>query len=183
MADIVLAEHQGRAWLVSGERYIDDLLANTLPADVSIEFVACVSHADVNGLWVQNCGESTEGSAPWMIHPAIVNRIRKASPGHSVYFGQWSAMLDDDARSVVEASALWAEKCADAEVVLTSYMDPDGPQTITDLANLRRGVIGAELIRLGVAASRISRGTRDMTGISVVGPDSGRIDIVINSDS
>ncbi len=32
MADIVLAECRGQAWLVSGEQYIDHLLANTLAA-------------------------------------------------------------------------------------------------------------------------------------------------------
>ena len=41
MADIVLAECRGQAWLVSGEQYIDHLLANTLPPHVSIELVPC----------------------------------------------------------------------------------------------------------------------------------------------
>ena len=41
MADIVLAEFGGQAWLVGGEEYIDDLLANTLPQHVTIELVAC----------------------------------------------------------------------------------------------------------------------------------------------
>jgi hypothetical protein len=181
MADIVLAEHQGVTWLVSGERYIDDLLANTLPDDISIEFVACVSHSDVNGLWVQNCGESTTSAAPWMINPAIVNRIRRASPGHSVYFGRWSAMLDDDARSVIRSSADWAKKCRDADVVLVSYLEAGGPRMISDLANLRGSVIEADLIELGIAQSRIVRATRDMSGVSRVGPESDQIDIIIQT--
>ncbi len=41
MADITLAEYNGRVWLVGGEVYIDDLLANTLTPNVSIELVRC----------------------------------------------------------------------------------------------------------------------------------------------
>ena len=86
MADIVLAEHRGQTWLVSGERYIDDLLANTLPRDISIEFVACESEFDVTILWVQNCGQPTLAGAPWIIHPAIATRIRGKVAGHSAFF-------------------------------------------------------------------------------------------------
>ena len=78
MADIVLAEHRGQAWLVSGEQYIDDLLANTLPGDISIEFIACQSDSDVTILWVQSGRQPTSAGLPWMIHPAIVTRIRRA---------------------------------------------------------------------------------------------------------
>src|SRR5215469_12439377 len=92
MADIVLAEHRGQTWLVSGERYIDDLLANTLPRDVSIEFVACESQSEVNVLWVQNCGQPSVGGAPWIIHPAIATRIRGSVAGHSVFF--WPVVGD-----------------------------------------------------------------------------------------
>jgi hypothetical protein len=181
MADIVLAEHRGQAWLVSGEQYIDDLLANTLPNNISIEFVACESHSDVNVLWVQNCGQPTTSGAPWMIHPAIANRIRRKSAGHSVFFGQWSALLDDDARSVIRASAVWAEECGDAAVELTRYVEPDAPQVIADLANLRISLIEAELTGLGVAPSRLVRTSRDARTVPGMGPESQRIDIVIKS--
>src|ERR1700722_18893509 len=123
MADIVLAEHRGQTWLVSGERYIDDLFANTLPRDISIEFVACESESDVNVLWVQNCGQPKLAGAPWMIHPAIATRIRGKVAGHSVFFGQWSAMLDPDARSVIRAAAVWAADTTDADVVLAMYVE------------------------------------------------------------
>jgi hypothetical protein len=182
MADIVLAEHQGQAWLVSGEQYIDDLLANTLPANLSIEFVACESHSDVIVLWVQSCGEPSTSGAPWMIHPAIANRIRRASSGHSVFFGQWSALLDNDAQSVIRAAADWAAKCGAAAVVLTSYVAPDGPRMVADLANLRSRLIEAELTELGVAPARIVRATRDVTSVPEVAAASQRVDIVIKAD-
>src|SRR5215469_3556431 len=133
MADIVLAEHRGQTWLVSGETYIDDLLANTLPQDVSIEFVACESQSDVNLLWVQNCGQPSAASAPWIIHPAIASRIRGTVAGHSVFFSQWSAKLDEDAQSVIRAASVWAADSADAGVALTMYVAPGSPQALVDL--------------------------------------------------
>jgi hypothetical protein len=181
MADIVLAEHSGLAWLVSGEQYIDDLLANTLPDDISIEFVACESHSDVTDLWVQNCGASRSSCAPWVIHPAIANRIRRTQSGHSVFFGQWSGMLDDDARAVIRSAASWAEASGHADMVLTCYIEPDSPRLVTDLANLRCGLIEAELIGHGIAASRIGRDTRDATSVPGIGADNQRIDIVVKS--
>jgi hypothetical protein len=182
MADIVLAEHQGRAWLVSGEPYIDELLANTLPSDISIEFVACVSHADVISLWVQNCGDQTASRQPWLINPLIIDRIRRSAPGHSVFFGQWAAMLDEDAHSVIRAAADRAQQYPGASVTLACYIDPDGPQMISDLANLRRSVIEAELAALGIARSRMIRARMDKTDVSGVGPETGRIDIIINPE-
>ncbi len=165
MADIVLAEHRGQSWLVSGERYIDDLLGNTLPSDISIEIVACELHADVNALWVLNRGEEDATGSPWMIHPAIVNRVRKApAVGNSVLFGQWSVQLDDEARLVITASAERARTAGTSAVVLTSFIAPGGSKIIKDLANLRGGMIEAELIALGVSSSRIVRTTRETSG-------------------
>jgi hypothetical protein len=99
-----------------------------------------------------------------------------------VFFSQWSAMLDEDAHSVIRASADWALQCADADVVLTCYVEPDGPQMIGDLANLRRSVIEAELAGLGVERARMKRATSDMTGVPGIGAESGRIDIIVKSD-
>ncbi len=57
MADIVLAESGGRTWLVTGEMYIDDLLAGTLPANITIEFVACEIHIQTSIV----CGRRASG--------------------------------------------------------------------------------------------------------------------------
>lgn len=179
MADIILAEHRGQAWLVSGDRYIDDLLANVLEADVSIEFVACESESDVYALWIQNCGEPGPGGMPWMIHPAIIRRIRRTASGHAVYFGQWSAMLDDDALSVIKSAVVWAEEFSEAPILLLSYVDGAGPRAIADLANLRSSLIEEELERLGVASARFLRERRDLASVPGAGEESQRIDIVI----
>ena len=160
MADIVLAEHRGHIWLVSGERYIDDLLANTLPGDISIEIVACELHADVNDLWSRSGDQS---DSPWMINPAIVRRIKQATAGNSVLFGQLSIMLDDEARSAIAAAVNKALLHSGSDVVLASFVEPGSPRMMIDLANLRCSVIETELVAQGVALTRISRSTRDFS--------------------
>ena len=133
MADITLAEFNGRVWLVGGEPYIDDLLANTLAAGVSIELVPCEQKSDVQALWVQHCGEPITPGDPWLIHPAIVARIRRTSPGNSVFFAEWSAALDKDARAVIASVAAWAMENHAATLDLVEFLDPAGPQSIADL--------------------------------------------------
>lgn len=182
MADIVLAEHRGRTWLVSGERYIDDLLANTLPRDVSIEFVACESESEVTDMWVQNCGQPSNSGSPWMIHPAIAKRIRRTSEGHAVFFGQWSAMLDEDALSVIRSAVIWAEEFGEADVTLVSYVGDGGPKAIADIANIRCSLIESELTGLGVEQSRIRRINRDVASVPGMGAESQRVDIVIKKE-
>lgn len=163
MADIVLAEHQGQSWLVSGERHIDDLLANTLAPNLTIEFVACESKSAVTELWVQYCGEPTFAVAPWIIHPAIAARLRPRPTGSRVLFTPWSAMLDDDAKAVIAAAAARAAESGGAGVVLTRYLEGDDPQPITDLANLRSSLIEAQLVTLGIQPERIVRATSPRT--------------------
>src|SRR5580698_9150122 len=64
MADITLAEFNGRVFLVGGEAYLDDLLANTLAKEVSIELVQCERQSAVHELWVQHCGEPQSEGLP-----------------------------------------------------------------------------------------------------------------------
>jgi hypothetical protein len=178
MSGIVLADYQGQAWLVCGERYIDELLANTLPGDISIEFIACGSHADVNELWLQNRDEPAPSCAPWVINPAIVNRVRYGPSGHSVYFTPWSALLDDAAKSVIRAAAVRAARCFASNVTLASHAEPETPRMIGGLAELRCGMIESELTALGIAPSRIVRANGTITGVQA----GLRIDIVINGN-
>ena len=80
MADILLAEFEGRVWLVSGEEHLDDLLANTLSPDVSVELVPCQSVAAVRDQWAQHGGDPSAGM-PWLVHPNIVARVIGATRG------------------------------------------------------------------------------------------------------
>lgn len=179
MAEIVLAEYGGQAWLVSGEQHIDDLLANTLPPDVTIELVACESKAEVNVLWAQNSGPLAEFGAPWMIHPKIADRVRRGPIGRSVFFAQWSAMLDEDARAVVRAAATWAAANEGSGVVLTRFVSPGGAPALVSLAALRADLITTELVALGIAEDRIGRETRTVATVPGMGEESQRVDIEV----
>jgi len=108
VADIVLAEYQGKTWLIRGERYIDDLLANTLAPDISIRIITCESESDFRTQWGQEDGRWREDAAPWLIHPGIVARIRRKSSNYSIFFAEWSAALDKDAHTVIASVAAWA---------------------------------------------------------------------------
>ncbi len=183
MADITLAEFNGRVWLVGGEDYLHALLGNALPKDVSIEFVQCERPEEVKRLWIQNCGEgpANVGGVPWQIHPNIVARIRRSSPDLAVYFGQWSAMLDQDALLVVSTAAAHAADLPEAAVVLALFLDPDGPRAMVDLASLRAQLITDKLAEHGVDPARIQRLVRDTHEIPGMGQESQRIDVIVRA--
>lgn len=179
MADIILAECNGRVWLVGGEKYLDDLLANTLAQQVSIEIVACATQEQVNNLWVQQCGVPSVPGTPWQINPKIVARIRLQSPGFQVFFGNWSAFLDADALTVINAAVAWAKENADAPVLLTEYIDPAGPRAIVDLSRLRAGLIADKLVEAGIDRGRIERTTRELAEVGGGAGDNQRVDITV----
>jgi hypothetical protein len=181
MADITLAECDGNTWVVGGEQHIDDLLANTLPADVTIELIACDSKSDVMALWVQNCGPLPEGiyGDPWVIHPTIAQRIRRASPDYAVFFAQWSAMLDADALAVIHAAALRAAEHPAAPVVLAQYLDEAGPTSVADLQRLRLSLVEERLETQGVDRARMQRMTRSVAEVPGMGQESQRIDVIV----
>jgi hypothetical protein len=183
MADITLAEFNGRVWLVSGEGHLQDLLANTLSPDISIELVQCEHSSAVHQMWVQNCGEPpprTDGM-PWQIHPNIVERIRRRSPDYAVFFSQWSAMLDQDALIVINAAAARANENPDMPVVLAEYLDPEGPQSIVDLSRLRAQLIEDRLAESGVTRQRIERIRRSVGDVPGMSQESQRVDIVVRA--
>ncbi len=179
MADITLAEVGGRVWLVGGETYIDDLLANTLAPDVSIEIIACEHRQQVTALWVQHCGPQETQGDPWLIHPGVVARIRRASTGFSVMFGEWSARLDNEAIAVIASAASWADSNQAAGLDLVEFLDPDGPRAIADLSRLRAQLVEDALIQRGVAAGRIGRALRGIGDVAGMPQESQRIDIAL----
>jgi outer membrane protein OmpA-like peptidoglycan-associated protein len=179
MADITLAEFHGRCWLVGGEPFIDDLLANTLAKQVSIEVLPCETKSDVRALWTQLCGEQQEGAEPWMIHPAIVARIRRSAAGHSVFFAEWSAKLDQDALVVIASAAAWAVENPDAPVVLVEFLDPDGPKAVADLSRLRAQMVEDQMVLGSVARERIGRATRGIGDVAGMAQESQRIEIAM----
>jgi hypothetical protein len=182
MADILLAECEANVWLVDGEAHLDDLLANTLSPDISIEFVVCDSVADVRTLWAQHGGDAAAGM-PWLVHPNIVTRIKAAmrgiGPDHAVMFGAWSALLDPTALAVIEAAAAQANQQPEAAVTLAEYLDPAGPSALADLSRLRARLIEDQLVGHGVARERISRTRRDVSEVPGMAQESQRVDILL----
>ena len=181
MADITLAEFNGRVWLVGGEPFIDDLLANTLAPDVSIELVPCEHKSDVHRLWVQHCGEQEGFGDPWMIHPAIVERIRRGNSTYSVFFAEWSAAIDKDGHTVIASVASWWSDNKAMFIDLVEFLDPDGPKSIVDLSRLRAQLLEEGLIKAGVPADRIGRAIRPPGTVAGDARESQRIDIVVRA--
>jgi hypothetical protein len=179
MADITIAEFDGRGWLVAGEEYIDDFLANTLEDGITIECISCDSIAAVRALWIQNCGVPEHSTDPWIVHPAIVNRARRRLPEHAVFFAQWSAALDQDACAVIRGAAVAAMLSPAQPVQVVEYIDPEGPRSMAELSHVRAMLIEEALVTEGVAASRIGRVQRKVAEIPGMAQESQRVDIVI----
>lgn len=158
LADIVLGEVSGQAWLVRGEQHIDDLLGNMVPPDVSIEVVACESKSAVDALWRRwNDGETTE---MWLIHPAILNRVRGAPSQTAIVFATWSVAIDADALKVIALTVQAAADRADAVIALVRHVTADGGRTADDLGSLRCTLIEGQLMEAGIPASRLARDTK-----------------------
>lgn len=179
MADITLAEFNGRVWLVGGEAHLQDLLANTLPSEISTELVQCQRAEEIHSLWVQLCGAPPVDGMPWQIHPAIVARIHRTWPDYAVYFAQWSALLDNEALAVINAASLQARQNRQATVVLAEYLDPEGPQAMADLSRLRAQLIEDQLAESGVDRARIAREKRKVSDVPGMAQESQRVDVVV----
>ena len=177
MADVTLAEFNGSVWLVGGERYIDDLLANMLPAEISIELLLCEHKSEVHELWVKLSGAQDLTAQPWIIHPGIVARIRRSGLENSLQFAEWSAALDGGARETITAVAAWAEQNPAGTLDIVEFLDPDGPQSIADLSRLRAQLVTEALVKAGVPAARIGRATRPVSDVEGMAQESRRIDI------
>lgn len=178
MADITLAEFNGRVWLVGGDNYIDDFLFNSLPPEITVEIVPCDSREQMLQMWTDMCGEPDGMSDPWLINPAIVDRVRRKLSGHSVFFAEWSAAIESDGHVVIAAAAASWRDNMHATLDLVDYLEPNAPKSIANLSKLRRELIEEALIDKGVPATQIGHVTREP------GTDAGntqerqRVDIV-----
>ena len=160
MADIVLAQIGSRTWLVDGETFLDGLLGNMLPDDVTIEFITCQSESEVQALWFANVADPEEAGPPWLIHPAIVERTKRMvglGGAFGVLFAPWSAARDNSADAAIIAAAEAAVADEAARVVIISYVPEDAAAFAGDLATLRAGIVESELVARGVDKARIGR--------------------------
>jgi hypothetical protein len=97
---------------------------------------------------------------------------------HGVFFAQWSAMLDQDAHTVIRAAAAQARDEAEWPVVIVEYLDDDAAAPLADLNRLRATLIEAQLVELGIERGRISRQRRPAAGLALA-QDSQKLDIVV----
>ena len=87
----------------------------------------------------------------WLIHPAIVNRVRGTPAGLEVVFAEWSASLDDAAQQALQMAAAAAAAKPEAALVLICHIAGEAPPMARELANLRCGLLETRLSALGVA--------------------------------
>jgi hypothetical protein len=164
MADIVLAQIGERTWMVGGEPFLDMLLGNMLPDDVTIEFVTCESESEVQAMWYANVEDPGASGPPWLIHPAIaartlrmITRADAAANGvFSVPFAAWSAARDATADEAIALAAEMALEDTALGVVVTSYVAADAPAFASDLAKIRMGMVETELVGRGVDKERVT---------------------------
>lgn len=173
LADIILAECFGQAWLVRGEQHIDNLLGNMVGPDVSIEVVACESKVAVDTLWRQwNEGPTSE---MWLIHPGVVNRVRGVPASSSIRFAAWSAALEAEALRVIEVVAKGAMERPGATIALVRHVVAGGGRAAEDLGGLRCTLVEGQLSEAGVAPERMLRETTPAANAA----DAERVDVLL----
>ena len=155
MADVTLAECNGNIWLVGGEQHVGALLFNDLPPEVTVEIIQLDSPQQVRKLWLQNCGEPLSPSDPMLINPKIADRVRRTSPQRTVFFSQWSAMMDDEAVSVIRSAADWLLGTPALQARLVEYVDPQGVPGVAELSRLRLTLVREKLVGFGIERARL----------------------------
>ncbi len=110
-----------------------------------------------------------------------------AAPQHSaqrypVFFQEWSAALDDSAKTTVAQAASWAKDNPTAEVHVVGYADPVGsPQANLDLSRTRAQVVADGLAADGVAADRIRIDGRGSVDYAMDAQESRRVTISLRT--
>ncbi len=184
MADIVLAQIGSRTWMVDGETFLDDLLVNDLPDDVTIEFITCESESEVQEMWAANVENPGQSGPAWLIHPSVVERTKRmigVGGAFGVVFAPWSAARDASADATIVAAADAAVADEIARVIITSYVPEDAPGFAGDLANIRVGMVETELVSRGVGKDRIRRDRAAAIGDQAAKAD--LIEVLVTNDA
>lgn len=154
MPNVLLAEAQGRLWLVSGDEHVGDLLGNTLPEGVAIEFVAVADGAAVLALWHERSPDADENAQPWLINPLIGDRIRRTLGvlRRRVVFAPWSAMLDAAGLATLAEAAAWLGENPGGHLVLRQFVGEGAAPGHGDIQRIRGQLAGAALAREGAGS-------------------------------
>lgn len=160
MTRIVLAEFAGSVWLVRGDEHFDDLLANVLSKTAAVEFTTCANLDEVRAMWREHGDTENESDEPWLLNPAIVQRIKGRGDARSVTFTPWSAMLDAGARDIVDGTAGWLQANTTARLLLRQFSPADAPAGMADLQSLRGQLLAGALARAGADAASLDHETQ-----------------------
>ena len=172
MADVTLAEINGQYWLVRGDRYVDAVLADALPAGVSVEVVPCATRAEAWAMWETDDADPRD--MPWMINPLLARRMCGGANEATIRFTAWSAMLSDVAQAELAAAADWLRAEPAGRLTLRQFCPADPPAGLADLQRLRGQLVGAAIVGKEAGAPRID----GVTETSAETEDTERLDII-----
>ena len=99
-----------------------------------------------------------------------------------IFFTAWSADLDPEAFGLIRHAAEWADKHPAAPIMVSGFADPEGtPQANKEMSQLRAQVVADQLVKDGVAATRISKTAVGSVGFTLDSMESRRVEIVIGA--
>ena len=117
---------------------------------------------------------------------ALVGCSQQTGPSVSrrylIFFQQWSAQLDDSAKSTISAAANLAKNHKAEPITVVGYADPEGsPQANRDISRLRAQIIVDGLVAEGVAPDRIARRAAGSVDFSADSIESRRVEIDVGT--
>lgn len=100
---------------------------------------------------------------------------------HLVFFQEWSADMDQEAKDAVAAASAVVKRHPGVPVTVIGYADPEGSsQANRDISRLRAQVVVDALVKDGVPAAQITRQSKGATAFVATSLESRRVEIVVN---
>jgi len=97
-----------------------------------------------------------------------------------VYFEEWSAGIDDNARGVIVDAAQHALSVPRVSVQVTGFADPTGSRRANELLSQLRAQRVLDFLRdQGIASARITTAGRGPTAFALTSQESRRVEIFI----
>ncbi len=107
-----------------------------------------------------------------------------AGPRHIVvFFGSWSARLDDPAMKAIQGAADWAKQHPDKPLTVIGYASTvGGSQANEDLSKLRAQIVSDTLVADGVPADRIRRRALGAVDYTLDPQETRRVEIALGEE-
>jgi outer membrane protein OmpA-like peptidoglycan-associated protein len=103
-----------------------------------------------------------------------------ASQKFVVFFEGSSAALDAPAQTMISTAAKWADEHPDEVVTVAGFADPEGsPQVKVAISRIRAQVVADQLLRDGVARTRIRMTAQGPTDFTLTSLESRRVEVAI----